>query len=215
MTSATNTQLPGTRKDRGLGRDLVLMCAVSAPPIGKRDMNKSRVITVGSAAAVLALTAGTASAATSMITSHDIKDGTVRRVDLSEGVNSALTKGTQPGTAGTIYRVAHYTGGSNGGGIATVACAVNDEKSQKYVAVSGGVQILDADGDSNSADDNNVAVADSFPGRMDWSTTSPKAGRLDGWIVRFGDNTKSAAQVNVWAVCMPKADDVKVQTNNY
>jgi hypothetical protein len=179
-----------------------------------RDMNKSRAITIGSAAAVLALTAGTASAAT-MITSHDIKDGAVHKVDLSDGVNSALTKGIQPGTAGTIYRVAHYSGGANGGAIATVKCANNENKSQKYVAVSGGVQILDADGDSNAADDSNVAVADSFPGRMDWDTQSPLADRLDGWIVRFGDDTKAAAQVNVWAVCMPRADDVQVQTNSY
>jgi hypothetical protein len=178
-------------------------------------MNKSRVITVGSAAAVLALTAGTASAATTMITSHDIKDGTIRKVDLSEGVNSALDKAPLPATAGAIYRVAHYSGGANGGAIATVSCADSESKSQKYVAISGGVQILDADGDSNSADDSNVAVADSFPGRMDWSTDSPKADRLDGWIVRFGDNAKTAAQVNVWAVCMKRSDDVQVQTTNY
>jgi hypothetical protein len=180
-------------------------------------MNKSRVITIGSAAAVLALTAGTASAAT-MITSHDIQDGTVRKVDLSDGVNSALTKGIQPGTAGTIYRVAHYaTAGT--GAIATVACADNDTKSQKYVAVSGGVQLLDADGDSNVADDANPVVADSFPGRMHWATGDgtdafPKPDRLDGWVVRFGSQAMNTP-ISVWAVCMPKADDVQMQTTNY
>ena len=137
-------------------------------------MNKSRVITVGSAAAVLALTAGTASAATTMITSHDIKDGTIRKVDLSPGINSALEKAPLPATAGTVYRVAHYSGGANGGAIATVSCADSESKSQKYVAISGGVQILNADGDSNSGDDSNVAVADSFPGRMNWDTQEPQ-----------------------------------------
>jgi hypothetical protein len=178
-------------------------------------MNKSRVITVGSAVAVLALTAGTASAATTMVTSHDIQDGTIRKVDLSDGINSALDKAPLPATAGTVYRVAHYSAGANGGAIATVACADTEAKSEKYVAVSGGVQIINADGDSDFSNDTNVAVADSFPGRMDYSDNTPKPGRLDGWIVRFGDNTKSTAQVDVWAVCMPTSDDVQVETTNY
>lgn len=147
-----------------------------------------------------------------MITSGDIQDGAVHKVDLSAGVNETLS---QPGTAGTVYRVAHYTGGANGSAIATVSCADNETKSQKYVAVSGGVQIINADGDQTLANDNDVPVADSFPGRMDWNTFSPKADRLDGWIVRFGDNTQAMDKVNVWAVCMPKADDVQVQTTNY
>jgi hypothetical protein len=180
-----------------------------------RDMNKSRLITIGSAAAVLALTAGTASAATTLISSGDIKDGAVHKIDLSPGVNRDLVQAEQPATAGTVYRVAHYSGGANGGAIATVACADNETKSQKYVAISGGVQIINADGDNDVTNDSNVAVADSFPGRMDWDTNSPKTDRLDGWIVRFGDNTKTATQVNVWAVCMKRSDDLQVQTTNY
>lgn len=176
-------------------------------------MNKSRVITIGSAAAVLALTAGTASAASTLITSKDIQDGAVHRADLSTGVVTDLDKAQTLNHP--IYRVAHYTGGANGGAIATVACANNDDKSQEYVAISGGVQILNADGDNDYTNDNNVAVADSFPGRMDWSNNTPKADRLDGWIVRFGDNSKATAKVNVWAVCVKRSDNVKVQTTNY
>jgi hypothetical protein len=181
-------------------------------------MNKSRVITIGSAAAVLALTAGTASAATSMITGHDIQDGTVHRVDLGDGVNSALQKATEPGTAGTVYRVAHYaTAGT--GAIATVSCADSEKQSQKYVAVAGGVQVVNADGDSDVANDANPVVADSFPGRMHWATGDgtdafPKPDRLDGWVIRFGSQTMDTP-ISVWAVCMPRADDVQVQTNNY
>jgi len=178
-------------------------------------MNKSRVITVGSAAAVLALTAGTASAATTFITSADIKDGAVHRADLSDWINKDLDKAKQPGTAGTVYRVAHYTGGAGGTAVATVACADTEKKSMKYIAVAGGVQVINADGDDTFANDNAVAVADSFPGRMDWSNNTPKADRLDGWIVRWGDDSKSAAKVNVWAVCMPRSADVQVQTTNY
>ena len=178
-------------------------------------MNKSRIITVGSAAAVLALTAGTASAATTLINSNDIKDGAVHKVDLSDGVNSDLMKAEQPATAGTIFRVAHYAHGAGGTAIGTVACADTEAKSQKYVAISGGMQILNADGDLDYTNDSAVAVADSFPGRMDWDTNSPKDGRLDGWVIRWGNAAESAAQVNVWAVCMKKSDDVQVQTNTY
>jgi hypothetical protein len=177
-------------------------------------MNKSRVITVGSAAAVLAMVAGGASAA-SLITSKDIQDGAVHKIDLSPGANRALDKAGQPALTGAVYRIAHYSGGANGGAIATVACADTENKSQKYVAISGGVQILNADGDLDATNDSNVAVADSFPGRMDWSTNSPKANRLDGWVVRFGDDSKAATQVNIWAVCMPAPADLQVQTTDY
>jgi hypothetical protein len=176
-------------------------------------MNKSRVITVGSAAAVLALTAGTASAATTMITSHDIQDGAVHKADLAGGVNHDLKKAELPATAGAVYRVAHYATAGNAA-IASVACADDDTKSQQYVAVSGGVQIVDADGDSTFSNDLNRNVSDSFPGRMDYSNFTPKPGRLDGWVIRFGAE-QVATPVNVWAVCMPRASDVKVQTNNY
>jgi hypothetical protein len=178
-------------------------------------MNKSRVITVGSAAAVLVLTAGAASAATTFITSADIKDGAVHKVDLSDQINDDLAKAEQPATADTVYRVAHYVNGAGGTAIATVACADNENKSQKYVAVAGGVQVLDADGNHDYADDNAVPVADSFPGRMDWTTNSPKPDRLDGWVVRWGDDAKSMAKVNVWAVCMKRGDDVQVETTDY
>ena len=57
--------------------------------------------------------------------------------------------------------------------------------------------MLNADGDNVWTNDNNLNVADSFPGSMDWSTNTPKADRLDGWVVRFGDTTKGN-QINVW-----------------
>jgi hypothetical protein len=33
-------------------------------------------------------------------------------------------------------------------------------------------------------------------------------------VIRFGAE-QVATPVNVWAVCMPRASEVKVQTNNY
>jgi len=176
-------------------------------------MNKSRVITVGSAAAVLALTAGTASAATTMITSHDIQDGAVHKADLPGGVNHDLKKAELPATAGASYRVAHYATAGNAA-IASAACADDDTRSQQYVGVSGGVQIVDADRDSTFSNDLTRIVSDSFPGRMGYSTFTPKPGRPDGWVIRFGSE-QVASPVNVWAVCLPKADDVQVRTTNY
>ena len=184
----------------------------------RETLNKSRIITVGTAAAALALTAGAASATTTFITSADIKDGAVHKVDLTDHINRDLLKADAPGTAGTIYRVAHYALAGSGA-IATVPCADNENKSQKYVAIAGGVQMIDADGDSDVSNDANPVIADSFPGRMHWATGDgtdayPKPDRLDGWVVRFGTQQMNTP-FNVWAVCMPRADDVQVQTNNY
>lgn len=197
-----------------MGSGHELSCsALFLPSLEMRDMNKSRLITVGSAAAVLALTAGAASAASSMITSKDIQDGAVHRADLSKGVVRDLDKAQA--LNGPIYRVAHYTNGAGGTAVATVACADNDEKSQKYIAIAGGTQIIDADGDQNFSNDETIAVSDSFPGRMDWTTNTPKPNRLDGWVVRWDDAAKSTQKVNVWAVCVKRSDNVKVQTTNY
>jgi hypothetical protein len=68
--------------------------------------------------------------ATTFITSGDIRDGTVHKVDLSKQINRDLTRAEAPATAGTIYRVAHYAVAGSGA-IATVACADKDSKSQK------------------------------------------------------------------------------------
>jgi hypothetical protein len=93
---------------------------------------------------------------------------------------------------GAYYSVAYYdVGNTNGGAIATVAC-----KAQTDTAISGGV----------STDNylKTVPVGQSFPGRMDWSTNTPKAGRLDGWIVQFASQTGAAPEkVKVWALCVP------------
>jgi hypothetical protein len=100
---------------------------------------------------------------------------------------------------GAYYSIAKYdVGDTNGGAVATVACSgAND------VAISGGVRTL-ALGDNGL--NGNVPVSSSFPGRMDWSTNSPKADRLDGWIVQFGTQTGSAPKyADVYALCVPGA----------
>lgn len=173
---------------------------------------------------VLAVTSGAFAAKQYLVTSSSqIKDGAVKLHDLSPGARKALhgangAKGdTGPagaqgpkGTAGpqgqqgpkgakgdsymdgAYYSIAYYDkGDTNGGAIATVAC-----KAQTDTAISGGV----------STDDymKTVPVGQSFPGRMNWDTNTPKPDRLDGWIVQFASQTGSAPEkVKVWALCVP------------
>ena len=167
---------------------------------------------------VLAVTSGAFAAKRYLITSSSqIKDGTVSLSDLSPAAKKALRgvngiggpagpqgpKGEtgdkgDTGAAGdsylhgAYYSVAYYDkGDTNGGAIATVAC-----KAQTDTAISGGV----------STDDYTKTdpVGQSFPGRMNWDTNTPKQGRLDGWIVQFASQNGSAPEkVKVWALCVP------------
>jgi hypothetical protein len=164
---------------------------------------------------VLAVTSGAFAAKQYLVTSSSqIKDGAVKLHDLSPGARKALhgangAKGdTGPAGAqgpkgdkgykgdsylnGAYYSVAYYDkGNTNGGAIATVAC-----KAQADTAISGGV----------STDDfmKTVPVGQSFPGRMNWDTNTPKPDRLDGWIVQFASQSGSAPEkVKVWALCVP------------
>jgi hypothetical protein len=109
------------------------------------------------------------------------------------------------GLGGAFYSVAYYDkGDTNGGAIATVSCDADDEASQGYIAISGGVQTIGV-GD-------NTPVASSFPGRMEWSTNTPKPERLDGWIVQFaGGPGQVPHKVKVWALCIKKTTDVPVK----
>jgi hypothetical protein len=167
---------------------------------------------------VLAVTSGAFAAKQYLITSSSqIKNGVVKLNDLSPGARKALhgAKGIQgsggpagpqgpkgdkgdagaPGDSylrGAYYSVAYYNvGDTNGGALATVAC-----KAQTDTAISGGV----------STDDFNktVPVGQSFPGRMNWDTNTPRPDRLDGWVVQFASQNSSAPEkVKVWALCVP------------
>jgi hypothetical protein len=92
------------------------------------------------------------------------------------------------------------------GAIATAACDPNnDSNSQNYAAITGGVQDTDSATDM-TANDNQVAVAASFPGRMNWNTNTPKQYRLDGWIVQFVHVGSQDDNLAVWALCVPVSD---------
>lgn len=121
-----------------------------------------------------------------------------------DGVNGTNgTNGTDGanGLTGAYYAVAKYdVGDTNGGAVATVTCKLSTD-----VAISGGVQTL-ALGDNGLK--NNVPVSSSFPGRMDWSTNTPKPGDLSGWIVQFGGNSGATSlgdpkYVDIYALCVP------------
>lgn len=105
------------------------------------------------------------------------------------------------GLAGAYYAQAAYNvGDTNQGAVATVACEDSAD-----TAISGGVQTLGLEGGHPAA------VASSFPGRMDWSTNTPKPGRLDGWIVQF-DASVAPMKTTIWALCVPNATIPVVQT---
>jgi collagen triple helix repeat protein len=113
------------------------------------------------------------------------------------------------GLAGAYYSVAFYdVGDTNAGAIATVAC-----KEQTDTAISGGVQTVGLD---EGANQRNTPVSSSFPGRMDWSTNTPRPDRLDGWVVQFGGNAgatsdKAPEKAKVWALCVPNLN-IPVET---
>lgn len=110
------------------------------------------------------------------------------------------------GFAGSFYSVQTYNETIGVGAIATAACDPNsDANSQNYVAISGGVQDTDS-GTDMTANDSQVAVAASFPGRMDWNTFKPKPFRTDGWIVQFAHVGAQDDNLAVWALCVPVSD---------
>ncbi len=93
--------------------------------------------------------------------------------------------------------------GAGSGGIATVACDDDPALSQTKVAIGGGVQFLNVGRNAGTIQNAYVGethITDSFPGRMDWDTNTPKANRLDGWIVRL--NTTPSVDMRVWVTCV-------------
>jgi hypothetical protein len=110
------------------------------------------------------------------------------------------------GFAGAFYSVQTYTETISVGAIATAACDPNDAtNSQKYSAISGGVQDTDS-GTDMTANNNQVAIAASFPGRMDFNTFTPKPFRTDGWIIQFAHVGQQDNNLAVWALCVPVSD---------
>lgn len=106
---------------------------------------------------------------------------------------------------GAYYSVAYYDkGNTNAGAIATAACKLETD-----TAISGGVSVDDYT--------MNTPVSQSFPGRMDWATNTPKPNRVDGWVVQFGGNAgavsdKAPGKVKIYALCVPGLTVPVVQT---
>ena len=172
---------------------------------------KFRNVAFASTAAVIAAVAigSGAAQASGLLTGKDIKDGSIHRVDLGDGIKARLDRTGTPGVdgkdgkdgkdgiAGLYYVTATYgtdvannpAVSVNGGAIATVAC-----KDPADQAVAGGVQTLGLDGGHAAA------VASSFPGRMNWDTNTPKPDRFDGWIVQF-DAQQAPVKANIWVTC--------------
>jgi len=109
------------------------------------------------------------------------------------GATGAPGKDGKNGLSGLVTRHYDYIQssdypGAGSGGIATVACDDDPAVSQTKVAIGGGVQFLNIGRNANGLDNAYVGethITDSFPGRMDWDSNTPKPNRLDGWIVRL------------------------------
>ena len=141
-------------------------------------------------------TAGTAGAA-GAAGADGVSGYEVRTYDYIQGVGHRAGQDGEP---------AGYAG-AGGGSIATVACS-----SAEKVALSGGYFLRNGADESQNgtslpdgmfespAVQNGAGVVASFPGRMDWTTFTPKPGRLDGWIVQF--NSKPPGDVTLYAVCV-------------
>ncbi len=117
-------------------------------------------------------------------------------------------KDGKDGLSGLVTRHYDYIKGASypgagSGGIATVACDDDPALSQTKVAIGGGVQFLNVGRNAGTIQNAYVGethITDSFPGRMDWDTNTPKANRLDGWIVRL--NTTPSVDMRVWVTCV-------------
>jgi hypothetical protein len=179
------------------------------------------MITLGATgSAVAGSLIGSARIKDNSIRSRDIHDGTIKLKDLRPSAVAALRAQTptaaagqapgNPGLRDAYYAVAFYdVGDTNAGAVATVAC-----NAQTDVAISGGVQVT---GLNDPATSHNTPVSSSFPGRMDWSTNTPKPDRLDGWIVQFGGNAGSVSdappqKTKIWALCVPGVEIPVEQT---
>lgn len=131
-------------------------------------------------------------------------DKAVTENKLSAPVQTKLNAPDADALTKAYYSVAFYDkGDTNAGAIATVACKLATD-----TAISGGVQTL-VDASSLAR---NTPVSSSFPGRMDWTTNTPKANRLDGWIVQFGGGAIAPEKVKVWALCVPGLSTAVTQT---
>ena len=86
--------------------------------------------------------------------------------------------------------------GVGGGAIATVACSTGK------VALGGGYRFT-SEGDngfnSQALSDGSGVIA-SFPGRMDWNTTTVKPNNNTGWIVQVNDKV-NLADMTLYVIC--------------
>jgi len=138
----------------------------------------------------------------------ELRSGTVQ--DGKDGKDGKNGKNGADGLDGAVYRVANYTNG--GGGRATVACANTEQASQNYTAIAGGARV-----EVPGAGTATQPVTSSFPGRMNWDTNLPKQGRLDGWVVYFGEGAAPSADngvLEVWALCVPN-DNISTEVTDY
>lgn len=200
------------------------------------NRNTKVSLAVVTAAALLVVGGTSGAMAAKLITSKDIKNGTIAAVDLAPSVNKDLKKAGTPGPkgatgatgatgaqgpagaagaagpkgdsglTGAFYATAVYNAGDANSG--AIATVACDAESSDFTALAGGVQMIGVDG-------NNAAVGSSFPGRMDWDGPDNIAGNEDDNAVKADrldgwvvqfESTVAPENVTVWALCVPGTD---------
>ena len=131
--------------------------------------------------------------------------------------------GSSSSLEGAFYSVQNY-GAISPGAWATVACDPNNTaNSEKYIAISGGVEQGAQHGTNTDPDTSTdiqstgggLSIASEFAGRHAPSNPNNPSypndltvlpDRLDGWIVKFATNGTQAPDLAVWALCVPVSD---------
>jgi hypothetical protein len=179
---------------------------------------QKRTIVVGLAVTAGLVMTGTAGAvASSVVTSHDIQNGAVHKVDLAPGVNTALKKAGHPGQAGADGKAGlanvttgagynHTWVGDGGHDLQTIVnkCAAGQ------VALGGGFSTWGGDDTNESGltydlggtnKDIQVTVSAPYTGEQYDASKYNGDIRPDRWVIK-GYNLGSTDQiVRAWVIC--------------
>ncbi len=173
---------------------------------------KFRNVALASTAAVIAAVAigSGAAQATSLITGHDVKDGSIHKVDLGNGINHRLDR-KLPGKDGVtdLNAGANYSTtwvGDNGASLQTVISKCDDGQ----VAVGGGFSTWGGTDTNESdlpydlgGDNKNIQVTVSAPYTGKAYDESKYHGGIlpDRWVVKGYNNGGTDQIVRAWVIC--------------
>lgn len=191
-------------------------------------MQKRTIVAALAIAGIVGISTTTGAIAGSLVGSADVRNDSLRSVDLKNGsavgeddlrpalkakVNAVGTGEQGPaGAAGATgpqgIAGANGTDGLDGavyrsltytnGGGGSATVACADDNTVSQTYTAVAGGVQ---GGTVETQDDGFVVNSSFPGRMDWDAGVPKADRLDGWIIL--GNGQYTSTLTVWALCVP------------